>query len=212
MGVSIEGKLFGRLVGVLGVFIGLIVIIIVLTRVFCDPSYNRPKEVIDLGEIQYLLESKTFLRDKAILLLFDKDKGWAAISTRSTVSGCDLSYQDTTLFCPCSRSFWYHDGRVARGKAKKPLPYYKLYYETYELNGQPISKKRHLFANTSEEVDPSWRFAPEKILPAVPKIKEINTVQGIGGPVKIPDSIQGKGDKEAGPMFSEKEFIVDYNE
>ncbi|MCC6933996.1 MAG: hypothetical protein IT292_12230 [Deltaproteobacteria bacterium] len=199
---------------VIGGFFAIMLTIVFLVRTFFAPSYVRPAEIIDLGEIRYLLDPKTHLRDKSVLVFFDEQKGWAAMSTRSTINGCDLTFLDRALFCPCSRIFWYHDGRPASGQTAANLPFFKLYYEKFDDGqGMKIEKKMHLLANTSEIVgasDQSVYFAPEAVMKAIPKIREINELQQVNSAIKVPPILRGKPDGSLGPMAPGTEYIRDY--
>ena len=211
---DIVGKTFPiRLFIVIGTFLGILFGVVFFAKTILDPSYDRPAEIIDVGDISFLLDPETHIRDKSILIFFDEKKGWGALSTRSTVNGCDLTYLDTTLFCPCSRTYYYHNGEVAKGDAIHPLPFYKVYYERYEKSGTKVYKPRHLLVNTGEPVNRNERFAPPGILDVVPKIRELNRLKGVGVAMKVPDILKGKGDEEPGQMFvNDENYIVDYGD
>ncbi len=207
----------------------LIVVAVLITCIFIfittiKSSYEKPfvvkSNILDIGEVRYLLNPMTYLRDKQLLIFFDEERGWAAMSMQSSIMGCDLSMQDTDLYDPCSRSWFKFDGSPAKGRAKFNLPFFKIYYETYKNAGEgiDINLKRHLLVNTGEMVDFQQRFfAPQSsvgvsILGAIPKLKELNTLQGVNTAVKVPNIMRGRGDGEKGKQFSEQPYKLDYGD
>ena len=194
-----------------GVFTTLVLIIVFIVRNNFTPSYTRPAEIIDLGEIRYLLGRETYLRDQSVLVFFDEQKGWAVMSARSTINGCDLTYLDKFMFCPCSRVYWDHSGRPVSGQKAGNLPFFQLYYEKYDDGqGMKVEKKMHLLVNTAKIVPPFQYLGPEGVLAAVPKIKEINELQQVNSAAKIPEVLKGKPDGSLGPMSPGGEYIRDY--
>ena len=89
-------------------------------RVFVRRPEHHP-----LGKITDLLAGKQHVRASAMLVIRD-DNGWAALSTRCTFDGCDLSYQNKTLSCACCGSYFDHSGNTVYGPAKLPLPWYRV--------------------------------------------------------------------------------------
>ena len=209
-------RLVTNLLLILAVILGGFFVFLFTTRGLLEKPYKRKAEVLDLGEIRYFLNPMTFLRDKRLLVFFNEKKGWAVMNMASSVKGCDLSMQASDLYDPCSRSYFRFDGTPAKGSAKYPLPFYQLYYENYKspTGDINVSFKRHLLVNTGEIVKPENKFFAPKgsgggILEAVPKIRELNTLQGIDMAVEIPQVLRGGSDGEKGAQFTDT-GAIDY--
>ena len=160
-------------------------------------SYNRPPVHINLGEVKTLLFEKQHVADRSVLLYRD-DEGWSALSTRSTYSGCDLTYQDQTLLDSCSGSQFSHNGSVLRGPANRPLPWYGLFYQ-----------ENRLFVDTGKVVDKSYRFTTAEIEKAIEdarrRIAEDDSTRG----VKIPKILLGEGDQSSSEIDQFAEELDD---
>lgn len=146
-------------------------------------SYERPAGPINLGEVKHLLFEKQHIADKAVLLYRD-EKGWAALSTRSTDKGCDLTYHEANFLDPCSNSLFSHTGKVLRGPAKEKLPWMELIY-----------KDNRLFANPGKTVKASYRFTTDEIEKAIAKLRDELAESGVDQGVKIPKILLGQGDE-----------------
>lgn len=146
-------------------------------------DYKRPAGLLNLGEVKTLLFEKQHIPVKAILLYRD-ERGWSALSTRSTYSGCDLTYQDQTLLDSCSGSEFSHSGKVLRGPADRPLPWYGLEY-----------KDNRLFVDTGEIVDESYRFTTPEIEAAIRELREKIKTDDSSRGMKIPKILLGEGDE-----------------
>lgn len=154
--------------------------------------YDRPAEELDLGTVRELLYSVVHVRPKAALVYRDSD-GWRALSTRCTYNGCDCTYQDPILLCPCCRSTFDLEGRVRPGgMAKRDLPWMKIFY-----------RDGHLWGNPGEVMPASYRFSDPRIEDAIRKLRERIKDEGIGDEAKIPDVLLGSGTGEPGQMFLE---------
>lgn len=90
--------------------------------------FRRKADIYRLGDSADFLYKKVFVADKKFLV-HRLEKGWAALSTRCTHLGCDLSYQAKYLLCPCCSSAYDHFGRVLRGPAKAPLSWVELSFQ-----------------------------------------------------------------------------------
>ena len=209
-----NNKLFTNVLLVLAIILGGLFILLSTTKAIFETPYKRDAEVMDLGEVRYLLNPMTFLRDKSLLVFFNEKKGWSVMNMRSSVKGCDLSMQASDLYDPCSRSYFRFDGTPAKGAAKYPLPFYKLYYENYKSpNGEiNINFKRHLLVDVGEIVKPEERFfAPSgtggSILEAIPKLKELNKLQGVDMAAEVPQILRGGSDGEKGTQFTDSDTI-----
>lgn len=126
----------------------------------CERRYTRKNAVHNLGPVKDLLSSMQHIASKKMLVIRD-DGGWAAMSTSCTYDGCDLTFQDTTLLCPCCRSLYDHGGSVLRGKATVGLSWYQISYS-----------EGSLFADSGKPVDPSIRFTTPKLEAALKKLRE----------------------------------------
>ena len=156
--------------------------------------YIRPAGELLLGSVRELLYSVVHVRSKAILVYRDVD-GWRALSTRCTYQGCDLTYQEENLFCPCCRSYFDHEGNlIPGGKAEHPLPWVTMFY-----------KDGSLYANPGKIVPPTYRFSTPEIEEAVRKLRERIKEEGLADEVKIPKILTGAGDGEPGTMFIEED-------
>jgi len=81
-----------------------------------EGPFQRKAMVFRLGESADFLYKKVFVTDKKFLV-HRLEKGWGAVSTRCTHLGCDLSYQDKYLLCPCCGSAFDHFGKLLRSCA-----------------------------------------------------------------------------------------------
>ncbi|MCB0322119.1 MAG: Rieske 2Fe-2S domain-containing protein [Bdellovibrionales bacterium] len=156
--------------------------------------YIRPGGELDLGAVEDLLYSSVHIRSKAILLFRDAD-GWAALSTRCTYRGCDLTHQEPVLLCPCCRTRYSLDGIPHQGwPATRPLPWVDLAY-----------REGHIWANPGTVRPPGWRFSTPEIEEAVRKLRLRVREEKLRDEVAIPSGLKGTGDGEAGTMFLEED-------
>ena len=161
--------------------------------------YVRPATELDLGPVKDLLYSRTHLRSQAVLVIRDVD-GWAALSTRCTYIGCDLTYQEPILFCPCCQSRFDLEGNPLVGStATERLPWFDLFY-----------KQGNLWVNTDPARihKPDWRFTTQEIEDAIREVKERVKVESITDGVKIPKVLLGEQESEMGGMFLEDDANV----
>ena len=97
--------------------------------------YIRPEGALDLGTVRELLYTVVHVRNKAALVYRD-DEGWQALSIRCTYDGCDCTYQEPILFCPCCKSQFDLKGGVLSGShAKDNMPWMEINYK----EGHPVS-------------------------------------------------------------------------
>ena len=121
-------------------------------------KYIRPEADLDLGPVKSLLYVKTHVPIKSVLVFRDVD-GWHALSTRCTYDGCDLTYQEPVLLCPCCRTRYTLDGVPYQGgKARRNLPWVELSY-----------RDGHLHSNPGKFKNPNWRFTSPEIEEAIRK-------------------------------------------
>ncbi len=157
---------------------------------------KEQKEVeLDLGTVKDLLITQTHIPIKSILLFRDID-GWSALSTRCTYEGCDLTYQEPILLCPCCHST-YDAGTglpYSGSSASRALPWVEVSY-----------REGHLYAHPGKPVDRKWRFTTPEIEEAVRKLRIQIRDEGVEQ-VKIPKALMGKrGLDEEGQMFLEEQ-------
>ncbi len=154
--------------------------------------YIRPPSELDLGSVRELLYSVVHVRPRAALVYRDTD-GWRALSTRCTYNGCDCTFQEPILLCPCCRSQFDLEGRVLRGSvAQYPLPWMEISY-----------RDGHLYGNPGKIVEATYRFTDPVIEEAIRKLRERIKDEGIGDEAKIPEILLGGGTGEPGQMFLE---------
>ncbi len=162
----------------------------------CERSvYRREEEqkddILDLGPVRNLLYTQIHIPIKSVLLFRDID-GWSAISTRCSYNGCDLTFQEPTLFCPCCQSSFSLEGNpYAGGSATVPLPWLELSY-----------KEGHLYAHPGKVVPKKNRFTTPEIEAAIRKLKLQIRDPSIASEARIPDAVMGGQNREEdGPMF-----------
>ena len=126
----------------------------------CERHYDRPAAQLKLGPVKDLLSSKQHIASKKILVIRD-DGGWAALGTICTYDGCDLTFQDDTLLCPCCRSLFDHMGNLLRGPARNSLSWYEVSYSD-----------GNLFADSGKPVASSARFTTPQLEAALAKLRE----------------------------------------
>ncbi len=130
----------------------------------CRRNYTRhgqrKPEQLKLGAVKDLLSAKQHIATKKLLVIRD-DSGWAALSTACTYEGCDLTFQDETLLCPCCRSLFDHLGNVLRGPAAASLSWYEISYSDGAL-----------FADSGKPVEPTRRFSTPQLEAALKKLQE----------------------------------------
>lgn len=153
-------------------------------------EYSRKAELVELGEIRNFLESRQFIAHDSLMILRDA-RGWSALNTRCTKEGCDLTPQENSLFCSCCGSSFDFSGRILRGPAKKPLPFYEIFF-----------KDRSLFAEVGKQVQPDFHFTTEAIERAIAEYQKLKAEQPAVGS-SIPELLHGAGDGEKGDMFVE---------
>lgn len=159
----------------------------------CDRHrYIRPAGDLDLGTVRELLYSVVHVRNRAVLVYRGAD-GWQALSIRCTYDGCDCTYQDPVLLCPCCRSRYDLQGRPLKGQsARHPMPWMSISY-----------KDGHLFADPVKLVNAEYRFTTPEIENAIRSLRERIKDEGIGDEAKIPEILLGSGTGEPGQMFLE---------
>ncbi len=158
--------------------------------------YERPAGELDLGPVHELLYANVHVRSKAILLFRTAD-GWRALSSRCTYIGCDLTFQEPVLLCPCCRSLFDLEGRVIEGSvAKENLPWVGLDYR---------KEDGHLIANPGRVVSASTYYTTPEIEEAIRDLRERVKAEGIADEVKIPELLKGEGDQEPGTMFVDED-------
>jgi nitrite reductase/ring-hydroxylating ferredoxin subunit len=157
--------------------------------------YIRQAEELDLGAVEDLLYDKVHLRKHALVVFRDID-GWSALSARCTYIGCDLTYQDPVLLCPCCRSRFTLSGVPYSGyKAKEPLPWCDIYY-----------KDGHLYANPGKVQTSKFRFTTPEIENAIRELRKQTKSEVLKGSVQIPEVLLGKGDNDlVGGQFLEED-------
>ncbi len=171
----------------------------------CKKNFVRPPAIEDLGEVRYLIKPYTHVKEKMILVTFDKKRGWTAMSTRGTIDGCDLSYLDgekgepDLLYNPCKGVYYSADGRPYGNKIPRSLPYYRMHYSD-----------GHLYANTAKEVPSSYRFYTKELKKQIPTLEKMNKVDGVGEFPRVPEVLKGKQKEGSGKMFTEDEYIEDF--
>jgi len=154
--------------------------------------YVRPAGELDLGTVRELLYNIVNVRERAVLVYRDAD-GWRALSTRCTYNGCDCTYQDPILLCPCCRSQFDLEGRPLQGsKAKIPMPWMEIVY-----------RDGHLYADPGKLVPASYRYTTPAIENAITKLRERIKDESISDETKIPEILLGGGTGEPGQMFLE---------
>lgn len=162
----------------------------------CDRRYDRPGGYHDLGEVRNLLLKEQHIRERSFLVFRDA-RGWSAMSTRCTREGCDLTYegfdnrfQVETLVCACCGAIFDHRGRVVKGPASEPLPYFEITYES-----------RHLYANSNNRVEPSYRFTTPELEQAVIRLTE-ETSSEEDSQIQVPKALLGSDDEQP-PVVTE---------
>lgn len=147
----------------------------------CKRRYVRPAGEHDLGDVDFLLHAQNYVPSRSILAFRDKD-GWSALSTRCTRDGCDLTYQEDSLFCSCCSSKYDHRGVVISGPTEEALPWYSMRFKDY-----------HLYAHSGKIVDENYRFTTPEIEDAIARLKVRVETEGVKPGVKIPEILLGSG-------------------
>ncbi len=156
----------------------------------CQRRFVRPGGEHQLGQIKDLLEPKTHLHKKALLLYRDPS-GWSVMSTVCTFDGCDLTNQEKVLFCSCCNSKFDLRGKVLERPSTENLPWYKLSY----TDG-------NLYADSGSVVDQNYRFTTRELEAEVNALKGLQASEGGDSGSKIPEVLLGHGDhKDEGPSI-----------
>jgi len=149
------------------------------------PPYRRPNAVFNLGPISEFLYEKVFIIEKKFMVHRYED-GWAALSTRCAFLGCDLTYQNNILYCPCCKSVFSQFGELMKGPAIVNLPWVKMFY-----------KDDSFFVDTGSIVKPSVRFTTPEIEKVIEeyqfKFKESEEIDPNAS--KIPDILLPKSEQ-----------------
>lgn len=91
----------------------------------CKQEWKLPVDLLRLGKIEELLNPIQHVKAASMIVFRDK-RGWRALGARCSLEGCDLSFFQDSLLCPCCNSAFSLTGRPIRGKASKPLGWYKV--------------------------------------------------------------------------------------
>lgn len=154
--------------------------------------YERPCEELDLGPVKSLLYRRVHMRNQAVVVNRDID-GWSVLSARCTYIGCDLTYQEPVLLCPCCKTRFDLNGVPYAGwSATVALPWCDVYH-----------RDGHLFANPCKHRSPTWRFTTPEIETAIRELRKHIKTEGLGDEVKVPEVLLGASDGEVGGQFLE---------
>jgi len=152
----------------------------------CKKPYQRKPEILDLGPIKEFFFDVQHVQDVACLV-YRASTGWAVLSTRCTYEGCELTYQENTLLCPCCRSRYNHAGIKISGKAPLNLPWYAM-----------DIKEKNLVADAGKVVGPEYRFTIPELEDAINKIRQNISERGVKEGIEIPKFLLGSSDGEIG--------------
>ena len=156
--------------------------------------YIRPAQELDLGPIKELLYQQVHRPAQAALVFRDID-GWSVLSLRCTYRGCDLTYQEPVLLCPCCRTRFTMAGMPHKGwPATVPLPWIDVY-----------SRDGHLYANPGKKRPQAYRFTTQEIEEAIQELRARIKEEGLSDEIEIPSVLMGQGDGEVGNMFLEND-------
>lgn len=129
-------------VGVLG-FLGSTV-----RYLFPNVLYEPPSRFPVGPPDEFPPDTATFLPDHR-LFLFNGPAGFYTISSVCTHLGCNVRHVAGNGFaCPCHGSLFDANGRVTRGPAPRPLPWF----------GLSLSPRRELIVDKRRIVAPDYRF------------------------------------------------------
>ena len=100
-------------------FLALFAFLVPLARFLGFTPPQQPKFV----KVNKVLKTGGFIIEPDFIL-FDTDKGPAAVSRTCTHLGCKLNYHEleTMLICPCHQSRFGRDGKRLAGPARLDLP------------------------------------------------------------------------------------------
>lgn len=149
--------------------------------------------IYDLGQVKDLLYTQQLLREFSILVVRDEG-GWAAMSSRCSYDGCDLSYQSSSFVCMCCQSVFRFDGRPTSGPARQPLPFFQMSF-----------RDEHLFADAGTVVPAPTRFMTPELSQALIRLDERLRIEGARPGARIPEALLGKtGTEDPTLMFKER--------
>jgi len=115
---------------------------------FANVLYEPPSQFPVGFPEEFGPETATFLPDHR-LFLFNSADGFYAISSICTHLGCNVNRVPGDGFaCPCHGSLFDANGRVVRGPAPRPLPWY----------GLSMSSRGELVVDEQRIVQPDYRF------------------------------------------------------
>jgi hypothetical protein len=130
----------------------------------CHPtSRDRPLGYFRLGKLDQLAATpETFLQNLGLLLRRD-ERGFYVMSTMSTYDLSLLSFKQAenarVLVSSESESVFAEDGRVLKGPAVEPLPYYEIQFDESEYGGP----KDSLYAYVGRIKPKDWRLRMEDL-------------------------------------------------
>jgi len=115
---------------------------------FANVLYEPPSRFPVGSPEEFAPETATFLPDDR-LFLFNSADGFYTISSICTHLGCNVNRVPGDGFaCPCHGSLFDANGRVVRGPAPRPLPWY----------GLSVSSRGELVVDEQRIVQPDYRF------------------------------------------------------
>ena len=109
----------------------------------------RPgRRLLAVGPARALVEGGVLCGDGVVVLR--DERGIAAVSSRCTHLGCTVSVNARGFECACHGSAFSRDGRVLRGPATSPLPWYAVL----------LGDDGELRVDLDRVVEPTARLAP----------------------------------------------------
>lgn len=155
-------------------------------------AFKREAKILPVARIRELLKPVQHIPEVDVLVYRD-NRGWSALSTRCSYDGCDLSYQESSLYCVCCKSVFSLTGLVLDGPATFALPWLSIFEQTFEEGS-------YLFVNTGKIVPAGERFTTDRIETYVSRLRpELDNVGE--SDKKIPEVLLGKSDGELGAQW-----------
>lgn len=120
-----RSQFFGRL-PLLTAATGLLLTTLAFLRSLAPSHVTGPSQALRIGRPEDYAPGMIKVFEEAGVIVFCDKRGLHAMSLTCTHLGCAVNFDRRGFHCPCHGSRYRIDGRVLKGPAPRPLPWYRI--------------------------------------------------------------------------------------